>query len=155
MSARDLFAVFYAIFFSSVLSSCWGFSFFQWGWFFRSAHKTLRLFVSLVLLNFLPAGYFAWLYCRLPKDQIDNFLGVVSIFLLGVSIFGFYRLYHFFISFKTIRNCLYEEKEQNLNDKRNDTLADRLDKVGPWQGQVASVVFYFGLGWLSWWFLMK
>lgn len=150
MGARDLFAVFYAIFFSAVLASCWGFSFFQWGWFLRSAHKTRRLFVSLFLLNFLPAGYFAWFYSKLPVAQINDFWKVLSVFLFGLSIFGFYRLYHLLISFEMIRNRIYEDQERDSKNEDYKALADRLNKVGPWTGQLASVIFYFGIAWLSW-----
>ena len=155
MSVRDLFAIFYGIFFSSVLSSCWGFSFFQWGHLFRSPYKTLRLIVSLFLLNFLPGIYFAELYIGLPADPINSFIKVLCVFVLGFSVFGFYRAYHLFISFQTIQKCLYEENELKPHEKLNEALADRLKRVGSWQGQAVSVVFYFGLAWLSWRLIVK
>ncbi len=146
MSYRDLFAVFYGIFFASVLSSCWGLGFFQWGAFFRSPHKTLRLSISLLLLNILPALYFAWVYSNFPLDQVSDFLKILCVFLIALSVFGFYRIYHLLLSFKAIHECLYEKREKIDNPE----LKRRLDIIGLWPGQAVSILFYFGLAWLSW-----
>ena len=145
MSYRDLFAVFYGIFFASVLSSCWGLGLFQWGAFMRSPHKSLRLIVSLLLLNIFPAVYFAWIYSHFSVNQVSGFLKIVGIFLLAISVFGFYRIYHLLLSSKTIRECLYERQEE-IDDP---ALKRRLDIIGSWSGQAISIAFYFGLAWLS------
>lgn len=148
MSVQDLFALFYGVFFASMLSSCFGLSLFQWGWFFESKHKRRRLITSLLLLNIFPGVYFSWVHKNLGGiSPYPSYRLYTSIFFLGLSVFVFYRLYHLAISWKT---KYFYEQDEIAGKGRYRNLSERLAGVGPWPGQVVSVIFYFGMAYLAW-----
>lgn len=157
MNAQIIFTLFYGIFFSLVLASSSELRMFQFGYFFwHSAHKTLRLIVSIILLNILPALYFASVYSFLPwpvsvVGPSKMFVQSLSAFLLGLSVFGFYRLYHVFLACESIKNALYNDKEEEPFTE----IKRRLEHMGPWYRQLFSVCYFFGLALLGWLLLIK
>ena len=142
MNLRELFALFYGVFFASMLSSCWGLRLFQWGWIFQKPwHRTRRLIVAVFFLNVAPALFFSWIYLTLPEKPLNitsPFWISFLIFLLGLSVFGFYRFYHLLISFEKIRKDLYDEE-----DLERKELKDRFTSMGRPFGQIISVCIYF------------
>ncbi len=155
---RNLFSIFYALFFASMLSSSWGLALFQWGKLFLQKEfflkVLLRLAVSLFLFNFLPIFLFALIFINFPSNmeqtsKFSFFFRVACSSVLGISVFGFYRIYHFLLSFPRGKEIFYSPLELT-----NDVdLIDRINRIGPPLGQFIAIFFYFGLPLLSWFYL--
>jgi len=146
---KDLFVLFYAVFFGSMLASCWGLSLFQWGQLFSIPEVGRRLLLSLILLNILPIFYFSGIYQKINFSLLANFVGEAwTIFLiafLGLSVFGFYRFFQLIITFDKMRDWLYHSSEFTNDDnleKRLKKILEHSKQPTAWLGQSLAIIFY-------------
>jgi len=153
---QSIFVVFYAVFFSTMLSSGTGLRCFQWGWICCEKQALRRFLLSVFLMNFCPVAYFTLIYIRIDKLCIGtiSFAKIFALFLLSLSVFLFYRIYHLIIATEKVPSFWYSKRELELPD-----IKDRLSNMGPAPkgclGQFLAVLFYILMAIIGYQLLFK
>jgi len=137
---KELFSVFYAVLYGSMLASSQSLQLFPWGFPAENGSKRKilirRLLISITIFNLLPFTIFMFCYAYLLNDRIFYRLSWIVIFKIGIlslSVFIPYRCYHLLIV--SFPNLLYSESDyKKLIKKRG------IRESVP--GQVLALSFY-------------
>jgi hypothetical protein len=144
--AQQLFAIFYAVLYGTMLTSLGGLRCFQWG--FPAAENTAersrlagRLFLSLLCLNLAPFAIFAAAYTILGArpEAAPNYVHIFCVAIAALSVYAPYRLYHL---------CMVVLRKTPLapytNEEYEEFDSDRNIRAS-WLGHLLGTLFYAAL----------
>lgn len=124
--AQTVFTLFYGLYFAATIPLTGVFRPFDTpAMYARDGRAWLRFFASFVLLNVFPLFYFVIVFSWLATVNMFKvgFLSMLSVFLLSLSGFGFYRIY-FGIMLSRARN-VYVFYGSQLPKRLDDELEQR------------------------------
>ena len=117
-ASQEIFSVFYAVLYGSMLSSSGELKLFPWGFPAECRNKQRkrlirRLVFAIVCFNLIPFIFYAIIYLRLSdicNDQL-NFINIVIIGMSSLMIYSIYRLWHFVMIITKSKEIIYSYGE--------------------------------------------
>jgi len=124
-NAQTVFTILYGLYFAAIVTLTGRLQPFDTPSIYKGNVRALfRLVISLILLDFIPVGYFVFVLNLLSKvaNFRFNYWSVLALLMFSVTGFGFYRIYFGVMLLK------YNERFIFYGDKPPKTLEEELTK---------------------------